>query len=224
MDTKKIRSSPVGMSWKSIVKKTFKTLQLTGDFAQTLGQPETGGLWLIYGEEKMGKTTFALQLAQELAITKKVLYVMAEQGLDSDFVSVVKREISGGKIRMSGYIPIEVLKETLSKKRQSDVVIIDNATAYKYELKYPDLVGLLNSFKNKLFILLAHEVNGEVYTNTARMARMMAKRVIHVVGNMATVDGRSEGGAIIINRERAHLYHGTASLNSSEGGTLKSED
>lgn len=199
---------------QNVLDKKFDTLPLEGILAELLGQPEANGLWLIYGAEKHGKTTLSLILADELSKLKKIGYVMAEQGFDKDFQDVLKRlsiAVNNKRFMLNEYIAIAILSELLKKRNQPDIIFLDNATVYQDELKGGMLHKLIKSNPNKLFILLAHEENGEPYTSTAKMGKKLAKRIIRVEGNRATVEGRSQGGSIIIDEEKAQLYHGTIS-------------
>src|SRR5699024_2071754 len=63
---------------KQILEKRYKIIELGGILKDMFGQVEQNGLWLIWGDEKMGKSTFSIVLADHFANTgKKVLYVMA---------------------------------------------------------------------------------------------------------------------------------------------------
>ena len=55
------------LSVKNIYSQSFTTLPMSGKYEQSFGHPSDSGTWLIYGKEKNGKTTFALQLAQYLS-------------------------------------------------------------------------------------------------------------------------------------------------------------
>lgn len=198
---------------QNILDKEFEIIHLDGILADTLGEPESNGIWLIYGAEKMGKTTFSLILANALSkVNKKVAYIMAEQGFDRDFQAVIKRLAISPKnkdLLFQEYVPLEDLDYTLRKKRAPDIIFLDNITVYVDELKYGKLRKLQKDHPNKLFIFLAHEENGLPYTSTAKLAKKLAKRIVHIEGNRAYVDGRGPGGMMNIDWERAQLYHGT---------------
>lgn len=49
----------------------------------------SGGVWLVHGCEKQGKTTLCLTLANYLSSTLKVLYVQAEQSADKKDIDSV---------------------------------------------------------------------------------------------------------------------------------------
>ena len=196
---------------KNILERQFEVLQLGGVWAEVLGQPEANGLWLIEGYEKMGKSTLSLLLAQELAKGLKVGYVMAEQGFDKDFQDLLIRLSIGfnRNLKFMEYVPLQDLDYMLKKKGQPDVIFIDNLTVYVDELKGGKLLQFIRDNPKKLIVLIAHTERGEVKYATGRLAKRLAKRVIIVDGNKAVVDGRSEGGHLIINKNKAELFHGT---------------
>lgn len=197
---------------KNILERSFEVLELEGVWAEVLGQPEANGLWLIAGYEKMGKSTLSLLLAQELAQRAKVGYVMAEQGFDKDFQDLLIRLSIGfnRNLKFMEYVPLDDLDYLLKKKGQPDIIFLDNLTVYVDEMKGGRLLEFIRSNPRKLIILIAHTEKGEVKYATGRLAKRLAKRVIIVDGNMAMVSGRSEGGHIIINKDKAELFHGTS--------------
>lgn len=196
---------------KNVLDKEFQVLALDGLFKDLLGEPEPNGMWLVYGAEKMFKTTFCLILAKYLSTLKRTGYVMAEQGIDKDFKEALVRLAvkPTPSLKISGYIPIEELSYLIKKKNQPDIIILDNFTVYNDELKAGALRKLIIDNPRKLFIGVAHEEKGAPYTASAKLAKKLAKRIIHVEGAKATVEGRSQGGHFIIDHDKAQLYHGS---------------
>jgi hypothetical protein len=196
---------------KNIIDKTFDKLPLEGVFQQALGEPESCGLWLIYGAEKHGKTTLSLILANYLSTLRKTLYVMAEQGFDSDFQQALLRmnvDVRNKSLLLEEYITIDELDRKLKLARHPKIVFLDNITVYADELKNGGLRKLLKANKTKLFVMIAHEEKGQPYTATGKLAKKLAKRIIHVEGLAATVEGRVEGGQMRIDQQSSTLYWG----------------
>lgn len=192
--------------------KTFKTFDFKGIWADTFGQPEKNGAWLIYGAEKNGKTWFALKLAEYLSQFDKTLYISAEEGTSKAFVDTVNRaQLEATRnLNFYEYIEIEKLTLKLKKQRSPKIVVFDNITVYNDELKGGALARLLREHKNKLFIFLAHEERNEPYTAAAKMCRKLAKIIIRVKGLACFVSGRCPGGILTIDETKAQLYHGSA--------------
>jgi len=196
---------------KNLYDKKHKTFVLDGVWKEVMGEPERHGAWIIYGLEKNGKTWFALLLADYLARFGKVLYISAEEGAGSAFVDACARaRISPNKkgLNVIEYEPMEDVSSYLKKRKSARIVFIDNITIYADELKNGAFRKLLKEHPDVLFIFLAHEERGEPYTATAKLCRKLAKLIFHVQGLACTVSGRCPGGKLVIDEQRAALYHG----------------
>jgi len=196
---------------KNIYDKKHQTFTLSEPWAGVMGEPESNGLWLIWGAEKNGKTTAALLLANYISTMQKTIYISAEEGSGKAFVEACKRvkiQQSNKMLRFFEYISIDELREKLEKRRSANVVFIDNITVFADELKNGNLRKLLTDFPNKLFVMLAHEDRNEPYTATAKLARKLAKVIMHIQGLSCAFSGRVPGGTLMIDEERAKLFHG----------------
>lgn len=184
-----------------------------------MGEPEHNGLWLIFGKDKNGKTWFALKLADELSRNDRVLYVSAEEGIAKAFRDTCMRVgIDSGNRRLHAidYEPIEVLAERLSKPRSARVVVIDNLTIYRDELKGNALHNFASQFPDKLFIFLAHEERNAPYSAVGKLAHKLAKIIIHIKGLSANIYGRCPGGILSIDERKSKLYWGEMPNNQEE--------
>lgn len=197
----------------NILSRKMKTLVLTGIWLTIFGEPErTGKVWIIYGEEKQGKTWFAMLFAQFLSTLEPVLYISAEEGLGLTFQEVIQRanfDPKNKKFKAYGYLPLAELREALKKRYAPKLVFIDNVTFYSDELKNGGFQELIKENPDKMFFFLAHEERGEPYTATAKMIKRMADRIVRVQGLVATVGGRTTGGQFIIDQEKAMILHGS---------------
>lgn len=201
---------------QNLYDKKHTEFEFDGIWKETFGNPDTGGAWLIWGDEKNGKTWVTLIMANYLSGFRKLHYISAEEGTGKDFVASVKRaQISplNKQIHYEEYEPIEDVQERLGMRNAPRIVIIDNITVYNDELKNGGVKKLLRDFPDVLFIFLAHEERGEPYTATAKLVRKLAKVIIKVEGLVAVVSGRCPGGRLIVDKERALLYHGHEVLN-----------
>jgi hypothetical protein len=197
------------LSITNLYDKRFKTFDFDGDFEIVMDKPETSGIWIIYGAEKQGKTWFALQLANYLSTMARVLYVSAEEGVSMAFVDSCQRVGVDSKNRMlkfKEYTPVDEIDEYISKKNTSDVIFFDNMTIYSDEFKNGIFRTFTEKHKNKLIVIIAHEERGEPYTATAKLARKLAKIIVHIKGLRAFVSGRCSGGTLNINEETAKIY------------------
>lgn len=201
------------MTIKAVLDKTLKLLPLDGIWKEIFGEAERDGkMWLIYGDEKNGKTWFAILLAFYLAIAESVLYISAEEGIGKSFQDVLLRanvDEKNRKMKIYGYTPINELKAYLKRRYAPKIVFVDNVTVYVDELKNGGLQDLMRSNPDKIFIFIAHEERGEPYTATAKMIRRLADRIVRVQGLVATVGGRTQGGKFLIDEDKAMILHGS---------------
>ena len=199
------------LTLRNLYDKKFQFLSFDGPLAEVLGEPEKSGLWLIWGMEKNGKTWFALKLADILSQTEKVLYVSGEEGMGKAFKEACQRvrlDVGNRSLQFLEYTPLAELDEKLSKRKSARIVFIDNITVYQDELKNGGLRKLANKHESKLFIMLAHEERKEPYTSTAKLVKKLAKVIFYIKGLSCFVSGRCPGGSLIIDEDRATLYHG----------------
>ncbi|SFB80995.1 hypothetical protein SAMN05421780_101577 [Flexibacter flexilis DSM 6793] len=199
------------LSPKNLLDKTHKLFEFGNQWAEVFGQPEQFGAWIIYGNEKNGKTWFALLLAKHLAQFQQVLYVSAEEGTGAAFCQAVGRAGITDKtsnILFLEYESIDELRVRLSRRQAAKVVFIDNVTIYADELKNGVFRKLLHDFPSVLFVFLAHEERNEPTTATGKLIKKLAKIIVRVQGLAANVGGRCKGGNLIIDEERAALFHG----------------
>jgi predicted ATP-dependent serine protease len=198
------------MSLNILYKLKFKVFDFIGEWLNVFGTPERAGIWIIYGQEKNGKTWFALKLAEYLSGFIKTLYISGEEGLSYGFVQACKRaQMETTKnIQFSDYINVGDLEARLAKQRAPGVVIVDNITVYNDELKNGKLRQLTKKHPNTLFIFIAHEEQGQPYTSTAKVAKKLANIIVHVEGLRATISGRCPGGFLYVDEAKAKIMWG----------------
>lgn len=108
------------LSPKQIQERTVETYPFEGDWQKILGEPDIRFSTLIRGEAKSGKSTYAFKFAQYCSQFGKVLYVSAEERLNSKtlqnrlqycgvtsekvrFVHIKSVEQIDAKVRTGGY-------------------------------------------------------------------------------------------------------------------------
>lgn len=218
------------LSVKNIYSQRFTTLEMGGDYEESFGHPSDSGIWLIYGKEKNGKSTFALQLAKYLSKMKKTLYVSAEEGVELEFTRACSRagiSPADRNLHFIDYEPLEELRKRLAKKKSARIVFIDNITIYNDELKGGELRALQRDFPNKLFVFIAHEDDngGTPATSSGKLCKKLAKIICRVEGLAAQISGRCPGGTVVINERNAKLYYGNSvNGNEDEEGAAYAEE
>lgn len=196
---------------RTIYSKKFDTYDFEGLWLDVFGEASKAGIWLIYGAEKNGKTWFALTLADYLSQFQKTFYISAEEGLEKEFIDACKRaqlDDTNRSLLFHDYIDVDELDTRLSKREAPKVVFIDNVTVYKDELSYGGFQRLWKKHPATHFIFIAHEERNEPYTATAKMIKRLSKIIIRIQGLACFVSGRCPGGKLMIDEEKAKLYHG----------------
>ncbi len=201
-----------GITAKTLLSKKFKTFKFDGIWKEVLGEQERGGIWVIYGNEKNGKTTLALLLSEYLTKFENLNYISAEEGTGFTFqqnLSRAKIDFKNTKIKFYEYLEIEELDTMLKKRQSARIVVIDNATAYMDDLKTAVLRKLRRLYPDTLFIIMAHMEKNEPTTAMAKLAKKLCNVYFRVEGLTAFVGGRCPGGSLTINEQTAMLYHGS---------------
>lgn len=199
------------LSVKNLMSKRFSTLDLGEEYAKCFGEPSDAGIWMIFGKEKNGKSTFALKLAKQLSRIKKCLYVSAEEGTDLEFIRACQRagiDEEDKGLHFIEYEPLEELRARLKRAKSERIVFIDNITVYNDELKGGILRELQRENSRKLLIFIAHEdsTGGEPATSSGKLCRKYAKIICHVEGMNVTISGRCPGGSMPVDEESANIY------------------
>lgn len=204
------------LSVKNLMSKRFSTLEMSDEYTPYFGEPSDVGVWLIYGKEKNGKSTFALKLAKELSRQKKCLYVSAEEGTDLEFIRACQRagidEADKG-LHFIEYEPLDELRARLLRAKSEKVVFIDNITVYNDELKGGILREIQRENARKLIVFIAHEdsTGGEPATSSGKLCRKYAKIICHVEGMNVTVSGRCPGGTMPVDERKAKIFQPNSS-------------
>lgn len=86
---------PRRLSVSNLYSQKFKFMPFTGEWKKILGNRERKGCWMIYGNAKNGKTSFALRLANYLSSIEKVLYIAAEEGYGYSYTWAVQKPAYG---------------------------------------------------------------------------------------------------------------------------------
>lgn len=161
-----------------------------------IGDAERSNCWIIYGNQKHGKTSLALRIAKDLALHERVVYVSAEEGTRKTFRAAVKRAgiLMGDKIKWDLYLPFDELIEKYKQPRAANVIIVDNMTIYESEIDKKTIMSKIGELGNKLIIFIAHEDRGNPSTPAARLVEKMSDLTIKVKGLIGFVTSRYPGG------------------------------
>lgn len=211
-------------------KSNEKFEDLDGVWRDVLGEPERFGFWIVWGAEKHGKSWLNLMLANMLREHARVLYISAEEGFSEHFKNTMRRldivHNCGSLYLEDEKLTVKEIEEEFEYKNKEgkivqrrnpiEIVIVDNLLVYSDIMKTAAVNKLYEKWaKRKLFIFVAHEEDGEVVGAAAKQVKRLATVFFRVEGLSVNVTGRVAGGSIVINEEKASLYHGHQILESN---------
>ena len=99
-----------------VMERNFKQLPLSPRFEKLIGIPTPNFNSIIYGKAKSGKSSFALQLAEELAPVGKVLYVSSEELISKTLQDRIKmNNITHERIRFIGVRDVEQIERLITR-------------------------------------------------------------------------------------------------------------
>jgi len=84
---------------RNVLTTKFNTLGFDGVWRDAVGDPPRTGSWIIYGDTKNGKTTFAMMLSKYLTAFGRVAYNSVEEGNSRTIQMAVDR---GGLLEAGG--------------------------------------------------------------------------------------------------------------------------
>lgn len=197
-------------SVNNIIQAKFNTLDFDGVWQAGIGNPELTGSWMIYGNPKNGKTSFAMKLSKYLTQFGRVAYNSVEEGLSLTIQMAIERAgimECGRRWSLLEKEDLPTLITRLKKQRSPDIVIIDSVQFL--ELKFSEYKKLKEMFPAKLFIYVSHVEGGIPEGNTAKRIWRDANVVFRVEGFRAFPVGRYGGGAPIdVSPEKAKEHWG----------------
>ena len=206
------------ISTKTLFEKKYNEFGFTGVWGDVLGNPEKGKEWLIWGDEKNGKTLFAIILAEYISQFESVMYISAEEGFGKSFQQNAKErakiDFKKSKVKWLEYQPLDEIEKILDKRQGPKVVFYDNMTAYKDEFVHGKYNKLTKKYPNITMVFIAHEERGEPYTASAKLCKKLARIIFRVEGMVANITGSCPGGQIVIDEQTSKLIYGTKNQNT----------
>ncbi|WP_306353682.1 ATP-binding protein [Flavobacterium sp. '19STA2R22 D10 B1'] len=145
-------------SYEDVEKIKFKTIKITDEWKNHLGEPQQGNShWLVYGGSGHGKTSYVLQVVKQICSNnQKVHYNTSEEGMKKGFQMALKRNnmkgVSGFNFQME---TIPELTARLSQKRQAKIVVIDSVQYFFRKMRSEHYFEFINQFKDTTFIWIS---------------------------------------------------------------------
>jgi hypothetical protein len=201
----------------NVLDEKHEIMHLSGPWHEAFGEVERTGVWFIWGASGSGKSSFAMQLCEELCNHGKVLYNSLEEGTGITFQERIKRLNTQNMLRRFGVV-CEDMKDVctrLKKRRSADFVIVDS---YQYTgMTYPEYVKMKENHTDKLFIFISHAEGRRPSGRSAKSVMFDANLKIWVEGFKAHSNGRfigSNGGIYTIWEEGAWKFWGERTIDN----------
>lgn len=181
-------------------------LSMSYKFEEAFGNPQSRGVWFVWGSSGSGKSSFVMQLIKDLAVRFKSFYNLLEE--DYDDASFIERtelfqmDHVASNFSVQGY-KYEELIEHLEKKASAKVVVIDSAT-YFFK-NFAQYLELKRKYKDKIFIITGHAQGANPRSDLEKDIMYDAYMKIRVDAFCAYGKGRStgrNGGKFIIYKEK----------------------
>lgn len=202
---------PKAISVDHLTRIKFVIIRFIGRFKASFGNPQLGGVWLIWGNSSNGKTSLAMQIAKEIATNfAKVAYNSYEEGISMSFQNtIIRNRMSdcGKQFIILAGEELETLIERLRKRNAPRVVIIDSVQ--HLQLKKTEYRSLKEEFPQVLFIFISHAKGKQPKGEVADFIKYDADLKIWVEGYRAFVSGRlnnDEGEYFDIYPEKSKIY------------------
>jgi hypothetical protein len=192
-----------------ILKKQYETLQWNDQLTEAFSNPETSGVWLVWGNSGNGKTNFMLQVAAALAQSMKVFYNSLEEGAGLTMQNTIRRtDLNGTEGNLQfGRESLAQLEKRLGKRRAPQVIIIDSFQ--HAQLTYGQYLAFCERHSKCLLIFVSHASGKQPSGRTASSVKYDADLKIWVEGFRAISHGRyNPGGTYTIWEDGAQKYWG----------------
>ncbi|MBQ9229722.1 MAG: ATP-dependent serine protease [Prevotella sp.] len=199
------------MTVRNAIEKRRTVFPFEGAWRDAFDQPETTGVWFIWGKSGNGKTSFALRLCKELARWRRVVYDSLEEGDSLTFVKALQREglaDCGSQFLLLPCESMDDLDYRLSQRKSPDVVVIDS---FQYtRMNHKEALDFCDRHRDKLIIFISQAEGSKPSGRSAQSLLFDAHQKIRVEGYRAFSLGRYKGNSEYyeIWSERARLYWG----------------
>lgn len=197
------------MSVANILNKKYDFFDFQGQWADAFGQPERCGVWFIWGNSGVGKTSFTLQLCKELSRFGRVIFNSLEEGDAYSIRCAFEREAMetvDGRLYLVSE-PLEDLSRRLKQRRAPDIAVIDS---FQYtKMSFKDYLKFKEQHTDKLLVFTS-QADGKKPMGRAAVSVMYdAALKIWIEGYTATSKGRyigPNGGTYMIYDKGSAVY------------------
>lgn len=191
------------MTLSEVMRYKGRILPFDGRWRDAFGQPELGGVWLIFGQSRNGKTHFAMQMAKHLCQYCRVAYNSIEEGVSESFKNAILDTAALDEQRRFDFLnqfSSDKMAAYLERQRSAEVVFVDSVQFLIQPADNNDankVLELVNHFNNPHRPLWAERRNPEAIerAKTGRKRRkILFVFISHATGR--TLDALSPSGRV----------------------------
>ena len=146
--TEKTKRSVRTWNPADIVKRNVEVYPFTGDWNKLLGEPDIRFSTLIRGKAKSGKSTYCMKLAQECSQWGRVLYISAEERINSKTLQqrIAHCGVDSPKVRFAHTKDLDQI-DMLLKNGGYRFVIVDSVQHIKMD--YDKFEAMRQKYKRR---------------------------------------------------------------------------
>lgn len=172
----------------------FEVFEFKGEWYEAFEEPETVGVWFIWGDSGNGKTSTTLKLIKYLTtFGRKVIYNSLEEGkrktMQNAFRKANMKEVTGKVIMVQESIP--ELEIRMNKRGSAGVIVIDSIQYSNMTFK--QYLAFRSRHPKKLIIILSQVTGKQPKGQMAKDVMSDADLKIWVEGHRAISKGRYIG-------------------------------
>ncbi len=197
----------------ALLRKKFKTLELSHPWKEAFGEPEARGVWFVFGNSGNGKSTFLMQLLRELSEHGRTGYNSLEEGGSKTLQDAVKRvpltPVQKKKIMILKESIPEMTERMLKHKGQRFMII--DSIQYA-AINWNEYLKIKEQLSNKLLVIVSQVEGNKPIGRTANRIMYDADLKIWVEGMRAISKGRyigPNGGTYEIQKNMAATHWGS---------------
>ena len=177
------------LSGVELLEVDYETMDLSFDFSKIgLDDMPKNASILVYGKPKHGKSTFALQLANELSKKGKLLYVANEEMMSDGKPSKSLQD----RVKRIGYTPTMRFSKNLNVQLSDfQFIVIDSINALGLDIEA--WRELRNTYPNSFFVLVSQVTKSGIFRGSQEWAHDVDV-IVDVKNGKADIMGRFGSG------------------------------
>jgi hypothetical protein len=197
------------VSVTELLSKRYKTFDFRGEWFDAFGNPETSGVWFIWGASGNGKSRFVAQLCKELSRFGRTCYNSLEEA-DSFTIQKSFQEAGLAEVKRQVILVNESMDELSARlllPKSPQFAIIDS---FQYtRMNYAQYITFKERHRDKLIVFVSHADGKQPSGRSAKGVMYDSALKIWVEGFRAFSKGRyigNNGGQYTIWKDGATRY------------------